>query len=41
MNFESYANRVTSLRSIDCKKDEKKYSKKIASQKYKYDYDQC
>ena len=28
MNFESYANRITLLRSIDCKKDEKKIIQK-------------
>ena len=32
MDFESYANRITLLRSIDCQKDEKKkdHSKKAA-----------
>ena len=33
MNFESYANRITSLSSIDCKKDKKKLFKKDCKSK--------
>ena len=39
MSFEAYANRISSLRQLDCKKDEKKLPKKVSGQKYKYDDD--
>ena len=29
MFFEAYANRITSLRQLDCKNDKKNYAKKI------------
>ena len=41
MSFEAYANRISSLRQLDCKKDEKKLPKKVSGQKYKYNDDDC
>ena len=40
MSFETYANRITLLRQLDCKNDKKIYPKKISGQKYKYDDDE-
>ena len=30
MSFEAYANRIMSLRQVDCKDDKKNYAKKIS-----------
>ena len=39
MSFKAYANRITSLRQLDCKNDKKKLPKKDFRSKYKYDDD--
>ena len=39
MTFKAYANRITSLRQLDCKNDKKKLPKKDFRSKYKYDDD--
>ena len=41
MTFESYAERISSLRQLDTKFEKKINTEKITGLKYKYDYDKC
>ena len=41
MTFESYAERISSLRQLDTKFEKKINTEKITGLKHKYDYDKC